>query len=91
MLGQPKGVLTKPRFIGRTSELVDLGAFRDARSSAEFMRGMLHEPPWLSEVAVEADEAGDPRIVVVLHWEHPMIRSVLPTAVNHVPVLVRVA
>ena len=78
-----------PRFIGRTSDLVDLEAFRKARTSAAFMRGLLHEPLWLSEVAVEADEAGAPRIVVLLHWEHPEIRQVLPTAVNHVPVLVR--
>ena len=80
-----------PRFIGRTSDLVDLEAFRKARTSAAFMRGLLHEPLWLSEVAVEADEDGKPRIVVLLHWEHPEIRQVLPTAVNHVPVLVRVA
>ena len=81
----------QPRFLGRTSGLVDLAAFREARSSAAFMRGLLHEPLWLSEVAVEADELGAPRIVVLLHWEHPEIRQVLPTAVNHVPVLVRVA
>ena len=81
----------QPRFLGRTPDLFDLGAFRKARASAAFMRGLLHEPLWLSEVAVEADEAGAPRIVVLLHWEHPEIRQVLPTAVNHVPVLVRVA
>ena len=78
-----------PRFIGRTSDLVDLEAFRKARTSAAFMRGLLHEPLWLSEVAVEADELGEPRIVVLLHWEHPEIRQVLPTAVDYVPVLVR--
>ncbi len=69
--------------------IVRLDAYREAVNAARFLLGCLHEPKWLKKVSVELGDDEEPRVVVVLNWETPLIRRCLPTAVNGVRVSVR--
>jgi hypothetical protein len=57
--------------------------------AARFLLGCLHEPKWLKTVTVELGDDQEPRFLVVLNWETPIICCCLPTAVNGVRVVVR--
>jgi hypothetical protein len=48
----------------KLAAVVHLSAYRSVVVAAQFRRGCLHDPPWLDQVPVEMDDAGDAHVVV---------------------------
>jgi hypothetical protein len=51
-------------------------------AALRFLKGSLHEPPWLQRIEVETDKAGAPHLVIYVTSGDPMIRRCLPTSIT---------
>jgi hypothetical protein len=62
---------------------------RRARLAATFLRGLMHEPAWLREVAVEVVD-GTPVVLVLLKFDDALARRCVPSKIEGISVSVRV-
>lgn len=84
-----EGARLQPR-VGVAGDVIHLADYRRGKLAVWALAGLLHSPDWLRKIYLEADADGV-RVIALVRDDSTMVRSVFPSSIDDIPVVIRKA